>query len=89
VRLTEKSGDVHISLHSTDPALAGRMTEGVHDLVGSLSSAGYEAQAWTAADQRREHQRQPEQQPGQQQGRRQGSPGDSSMFDDMLQKENA
>ena len=47
VRLSERAGDVHISLHGTDPSLAGRMREGVSDLVGSLSNAGYDAEAWT------------------------------------------
>jgi hypothetical protein len=47
VRLSEKAGDVHISLHGTDPSLAGRVREGVSDLVGSLSKAGYDAEAWT------------------------------------------
>jgi hypothetical protein len=47
VRLSERGGDVHISLHGTDPSLAGRVREGVDDLVGSLSRAGYDAEAWT------------------------------------------
>jgi hypothetical protein len=47
VRLSEHAGDVHISLHGTDPALAGRVREGVSDLVGSLAKAGYDAEAWT------------------------------------------
>lgn len=47
VRLSERAGDVHISLHGTDPSLAGRVREGVSDLVGSLSKAGYDAEAWT------------------------------------------
>ncbi len=47
VRLAERAGDVHISLHSTDPALTGRLSDGVHELVGTLASAGYDAQAWT------------------------------------------
>jgi hypothetical protein len=47
VRVTEKGGTVHISLHSADDSLSGRLREGVHDLVGSLTSAGYDADAWT------------------------------------------
>lgn len=47
VRLSERAGDVHISLHGTDPVLAGRVREGVNDLVGSLSRAGYDAEAWS------------------------------------------
>ena len=37
---------MHISLHSSDASLAGRVQEGVGDLVGSLSKAGYDAEAW-------------------------------------------
>jgi hypothetical protein len=50
VRLSERAGDVHISLHGTDPSLAGRVREGVSDLVGSLSKAGYDAEAWTPGE---------------------------------------
>jgi hypothetical protein len=58
LRLAERAGDVHISLHSTDPALSGRLSDGVHDLVGNLSSAGYDAQAWTPEQGRQNNQRQ-------------------------------
>jgi hypothetical protein len=46
VRLEERAGDVHISLHSTDPTLSGRLSAGVHELVGTLANAGYDAQGW-------------------------------------------
>jgi len=59
LRVSERSGEVHISLHSSDPSLSGRLHEGIHDLVGSLSSAGYDAEAWTS-DQGRQNQRQRE-----------------------------
>jgi hypothetical protein len=57
VRLSERAGDVHISVHGTDASLEGRVREGVSDLVGSLSKAGYAAEAWTP-DQGRQNQRQ-------------------------------
>ncbi|HWF09010.1 MAG TPA: hypothetical protein VG297_11135 [Bryobacteraceae bacterium] len=60
VRLSEHSGDVHISLHGTDPALAGRVREGVSDLVGSLARAGYDAEAWSPGQDGRGQRRQPE-----------------------------
>ena len=50
-----KIGDVHIKLHSADPSLAGRLHAGVSDLIGSLSHAGYEAEAWTAGQGQRQH----------------------------------
>ena len=59
VRLSERAGDVHISLHSSDQALAGRVREGVGDLVGSLSTAGYDAEAWSP-DRGGGNQRQPD-----------------------------
>jgi hypothetical protein len=71
LRLAERAGDVHISLHSTDPALSGRLSDGVHDLVGNLSSAGYDAQAWTPQQGREDNQRQFE---DQRKGRRNSSP---------------
>ena len=56
--LAERAGDVHISLHSADPALAGRLSDGVHDLVGTLATAGYDAQAWTAGEDRQNQRQQ-------------------------------
>ncbi len=47
LRISERAGEVHISLHSSDTSLGGRLHEGVHDLVGSLARAGFEAEAWT------------------------------------------
>jgi hypothetical protein len=83
VRLSERAGDVHISLHGTDPSLAVRVREGVSDLVGSLSKAGYDAEAWTTG-QGRQNQRQ---QPDQRQSLGRASPGDPSAeeFSGILQ----
>lgn len=61
VRLAEHAGDVHVSLHSTDAALGGRLVEGVSDLIGTLSRAGYDAEAWTPG-QDRQNQHQPQEQ---------------------------
>jgi hypothetical protein len=83
VRLSERGGDVHISLHGTDASLAGRMREGVGDLVGSLSKAGYDAQAWTP-DQGRQNQRQ---EPEQRKAPRNPSGGDNAEeFSGILQQ---
>lgn len=87
LRLTEHAGDVHISLHAADPSLAGKLSEGVHDLVGSLSQAGYDAQAWTP-DQGRRQQQPPEQQPETRRGP-QGEAADFSAVIDESKKENA
>ncbi len=61
VRLSERAGDVHISLHGTDPSLAGRVREGVSDLVGSLAKAGYDAEAWTPGEGRQGQRQQSDQ----------------------------
>ena len=58
LRVTDRGGEVHVSLHSTDATLTGRLREGVQDLAGALASAGYDAEAWTPGDER--HRQQPE-----------------------------
>jgi len=60
LRLSERTGEVHISLHSSDTTLGSRLHEGVHDLIGSLSSAGYEAEAWTPGQGQQQNRREPE-----------------------------
>jgi trimeric autotransporter adhesin len=63
VRLQERGGDVHISLHSNDAALSGRLRDGVDDLAGALSNAGYNADAWASGGGRQQQQqRDPEEQ---------------------------
>jgi hypothetical protein len=82
LRLSERAGEVHISLHSSDPSLSGRLHEGVHDLVGSLANAGYDAEAWTPSQGRQNNQRQPGTPP---RVRRSGSSG-AEDFGGMLQQ---
>ena len=61
LRVTERAGEVHISLHSSDASLGGKLHDGVHDLVGNLSKAGYEAEAWTPGQGHQGNQQQQEQ----------------------------
>jgi len=82
LRLSEKSGEVHISLHSPDASLTSRLHEGVHDLVGSLSSAGYEAEAWTPGQGHQNNQREPEQR----KNRRADSKEAGEAFGDVFQQ---
>ena len=82
LRLSEKSGEVHISLHSSDASLTSRLHEGVHDLVGSLSSAGYEAEAWTPGQGHQNNQREPEQR----KNRRADSQEAGEAFGDVFQQ---
>ncbi len=82
VRLSERGGDVHISVHGTDPSLAGRVREGVGDLMGTLSQAGYDAEAWTP-DQGRHNQRSPHEQ---RKPRRESDAASQEEFGGMLQQ---
>ncbi|MEP6715334.1 MAG: hypothetical protein ABJC09_07150, partial [Terriglobia bacterium] len=64
LRVSERAGEIHISLHSHDSALSGRLHEGVQELVGSLSRAGYDtAEAWTRQQGRQNPQQHPQQHP--------------------------
>jgi hypothetical protein len=83
LRLSERAGEVHLSVHSTDAALTGHLREGIHDLVGSLSDAGYDADAWTPGQQRQQQQqRNPEEERKPRTGGSGWSDGD---YDNMLQ----
>ncbi|MDE3197510.1 MAG: hypothetical protein KGN84_14260, partial [Acidobacteriota bacterium] len=80
LRLSEHTGEVHISLHSTDTTLGSRLHEGVHDLVGSLSSAGYDAEAWTPGRGQQQNRREPEER-GNRRSRGSSGSGDASFVD--------
>ena len=82
LRLSERGGDVHISVHGTDVSLTGRLREGVCDLVGTLSRAGYDAQAWTP-DQGRQNQRPPQEQ---RKARRDSGDSTAEEFSGILQQ---
>jgi len=86
VRLTERGGDVHISLHSSDAALNGRLRDGVQDLAGNLNNAGYNADAWASGREHRQQQQQQrdaDQQPRQQ--RRNANDADNDFSGTMRQ----
>lgn len=67
LKLAERAGEVHVSLHSNDPAMNHQLRNGISDLASALAGAGYEADAWTSPDgggrQQREQSRQSQQQP--------------------------
>ena len=83
LRLSEHAGEVHVSVHSADPALSGRLHDGINDLVGSLSSAGYDAEAWTPS-QGRQQQQQPDEQPRNPRGDH--APSASDQFSGLLEQ---
>ena len=78
LKLAERSGEVHVSLHSNDAELTHQLREGIHDLAAALSSAGYEAEAWTSGQGRDANRRQ------QQEPQRFGRQVDSDAFDGVL-----
>jgi hypothetical protein len=65
LRLSERSGEVHVSLHSADASLNHQLRERIHDLTSVLSNAGYETESreggqWTGQErEQRREQRQP------------------------------
>jgi hypothetical protein len=89
VRLTERGGDVHISLHSTDAALNGRLRDGVEDLAGTLNNAGYNADAWASGRENRQQNQQQQRDAEQQQRQQRRNPNDSdNQFGGMMQQTN-
>jgi hypothetical protein len=86
VRLSERGGEVHVSVHSTDPAVTRNLRSGVTDLASVLEHAGYDAKAWTGD---RPQQGNPQQQEQQSQQRRQNKSGDGAeQFESILQQPN-
>jgi hypothetical protein len=88
VRVAERDGDVHISLHSTDPAFSGRLSDGVHELVGTLANAGYDAEGWTQGQGRQDHSEQNQAPPDDPRRNRRGNSADQGTedFDALVQQ---
>ncbi len=83
VRLAERGGEVHVSLHSSDPAITKNLRDGVTDLAGVLAQAGYDAKAWTSSRQQQNPQQreEPAKEP-----LRAGSATGAESFDGLLQQ---
>ena len=60
LRLTERAGEVHVSVHSTDPSVTKNLRAGVTDLASVLSEAGYDAKTWTSGRQQKDGRQQQE-----------------------------
>jgi len=86
VRVTDRGGDVHISLHSLDESLNGRLRDGLHDLVGSLTSAGYDADAWTPGHGHQQQERQQQSKEQYRHPRKSGPEEFGGMFDQTAQE---
>jgi hypothetical protein len=64
VRLSERAGVVHISLHSSDPSMTKNLRDGMGDLTSVLEHAGYDANAWTSGGDKEQPQQREEPAPG-------------------------
>ncbi len=82
VRVAERGGEVHVSLHSADPSVVRSLRDGATDLAGILASAGYDARAWTSGRRQDENAHQREEQAPQRRVVR-GVAG----FEDILQQD--
>jgi len=84
VRLAERGGELHVSLHSNDPSVAKSLRDGATDLTGVLTHAGYEAETWTSGRQRQENPQQRDTETPSRSARSSGAGGES--FDGVLQQ---
>lgn len=50
VRLSERAGELHVSVRTPDAGLTRNLREGLSDLVGRLEQSGYRAETWRPAD---------------------------------------
>ena len=50
VRLSERAGELHVSVRTPDAGLTRGLREGLSDLVGRLEQSGYRAETWRPAD---------------------------------------
>jgi hypothetical protein len=83
VRLSERAGEVHVSVHSSDPSVTNSLRSGVTDLASVLAHAGYDAQTWTSGRQQQENPQQHEEQTAQSRGKASGA--DAESFDQAIQ----
>ena len=86
VRLSERGGEVHVSVHSTDPTVTRSLRAGVTDLASVLEHAGYDAKAWAGDRQQQGNPQQQDQQTPQRRNSRTGAAAEQ--FDSILQQPN-
>jgi len=84
VRLSQRAGEVHVSLHSPDPAITKSLRAGADDLTSLLSNAGFDARTCTSGRQNHDQQ-QPRDEPAPQRRRTASSAGEAENFDGLLQ----
>lgn len=86
VRLSERGGEVHVSVHSTDPSVTKNLRAGVTDLASVLEHAGYDAKTWAGGRQQQENPQQQQQETPQRRNSRTALA--TEQFDNILQQPN-
>jgi len=75
VRLSERAGELHVSVRTPDAGLTRGLREGLSDLVGRLEQSGYRAETWRPADNASTAQDQGRENPSQQHSSQQNGGG--------------
>jgi len=86
VRLTERAGELHVSVRTPDAGLTRNLREGLSELVGRLEQSGYRAETWRPADNGSTAQDQGRENPSQQHSSQQQNGGGSGT--DSRQQQN-
>ena len=86
VRLSERAGELHVSVRTPDAGLTRGLREGLSDLVGRLEENGYRAETWRPADNASTAQDQGRENPSQQHSSQQQNAGGSGT--DSRQRQN-
>jgi hypothetical protein len=86
VRLSERAGELHVSVRTPDAGLTRGLREGLSDLVGRLEENGYRAETWRPADSASTAQDQGRENPSQQHSSQQQNAGGSGT--DSRQQQN-
>jgi hypothetical protein len=77
VRLSERAGELHVSVRTPDAGLTRGLREGLSDLVGRLEQSGYRAETWRPGDNAATGQDQGRENPSQQHSSQQQNGGGS------------
>lgn len=86
VRLSERAGELHVSVRTPDAGLTRGLREGLSDLVGRLEQSGYRTETWRPADNASTAQDQGRENPSQQHSSQQRNDGGSGT--DSRQQQN-
>ncbi len=81
VRLSERAGELHVSVRTPDAGLTRGLREGLTDLVGRLEHSGYRTETWQPADHASTGQDQRRDSPSQRNSSQQQSSGGSGSDD--------